>query len=562
MCTNWKTVFGVAAVVLNALVFAGAAKAQVVTQVTVPNSSFENDPPGTTSRLTGWQQVYGVGTATVVQPTSNDFPIDAGGNLPAPAQGSQALRNTATVPGNDMAVIAQNPLSLPGAGWRPWDDNTGQDWVAGGLQPGYAYTMTVAIGYSATQNGFGWFDSFDLGFVSQNLGMNIMSSEFPNSTSPSAGTFKDFTVTFSADWMLGPTGDPWHAITRHGVTVGYTGARPGDDVEPMVLLGAGSYADNVRVTAATNYSLYWTGGLAAAGGGSTSTTWTDSSTTDRTAANWVASASGGSDSSSNYYQLWTGGCNAVFQGPTAGTVTVSGPVGSVNSIAFTTDGYTLGGAGSITMTGAGGNITTGAGTDMINCTIAGSVGLTKNGAGTLILGGANTYTGPTTINNGTLALGANNALPTASSLILGGGTLATGGFSQTNALGTLTLSSDSAIDMGGIGSSILKFADSHLMSWSGTLTIADWNGSLSGGGADELFLGLSNSGLTQAQLGEIVFVNPDGLVGDYQATILATGEIVPVLGSAPVPEPSTLALSGLGALGLLAYAWRRRKQAA
>ncbi len=156
----------------------------------------------------------------------------------------------------------------------------------------------------------------------------------------------------------------------------------------MIYPSAGTYADNVRITAETNYSVYWRGGLAAQGGGTTSSTWIDNpSTTDRTQASWVAAGGDGGDDSSQYYQLWTGGCNAIFQGVTAGTVAVSGTIGSVNAITFATDGYTLSDAGSIiTMTGAGGNITTGAGTDEIDSAIAGGVGLTKNGAGTLVLG--------------------------------------------------------------------------------------------------------------------------------------------------------------------------------
>ena len=75
-------------------------------------------------------------------------------------------------------------------------------------------------------------------------------------------------------------------------------------------------------------------------------------------------------------------------------------------------------------------------------------------------------------------------------MIFSGGTLATDSFSQTNSLGTLTLSSDSMIDMGAFGGSTLKFADSHLMSWSGTLTISNWNGSLSGGGETNCFSAL------------------------------------------------------------------------
>jgi autotransporter-associated beta strand protein len=42
----------------------------------------------------------------------------------------------------------------------------------------------------------------------------------------------------------------------------------------------------------------------------------------------------------------------------------------------------------------------------INSTLAGSIGMTKSGSSTLTLGGASSYTGPTTINAGTLQIGA------------------------------------------------------------------------------------------------------------------------------------------------------------
>ena len=181
--------------------------------------------------------------------------------------------------------------------------------------------------------------------------------------------------------------------------------------------------------------------------------------------------------------------------------------------------------------------------------------LVKQGPGTLTLSGANTYLGGTTVNAGTLALGADNALPTRSNVILNGGTLATNGFSQTNSLGKLTLSANSTIDMGVLGNSTLKFVDDYWTPWSGTLTIANWNGSFNGGGADELLFGSWAMGLNSNQLSNIIFTSPNGLSGNYQARILATGEIV------PVPEPATIALlvSGGFLLGRLALRrWRRR----
>lgn len=62
--------------------------------------------------------------------------------------------------------------------------------------------------------------------------------------------------------------------------------------------------------------------------------------------------------------------------------------------------------------------------------ISSGLNLTKVGTGTLTLSGANTYTGTTRIEAGTLALGADNAIPGSPFLIISGGTLALGGFSQ------------------------------------------------------------------------------------------------------------------------------------
>jgi len=77
---------------------------------------------------------------------------------------------------------------------------------------------------------------------------------------------------------------------------------------------------------------------------------------------------------------------------------------------------------------------------------------------------------------------------------------------------------------------VVRFLDSHDVSadWSGTLVIKNWSGSTNGGGTDQVYVGTTAQGLTAAQLGRIVFVNPDAMPGaNYPARILSTGEIVP-----------------------------------
>jgi len=88
---------------------------------------------------------------------------------------------------------------------------------------------------------------------------------------------------------------------------------------------------------------------------------------------------------------------------------------STAALTLSTGGITSGTAGAKT-------ITTSTGTITISGVIgdgSGTVALTQNGPGTLILSGANTYSGATTINGGTLQIsGADNRLPTGTALTL------------------------------------------------------------------------------------------------------------------------------------------------
>jgi len=104
--------------------------------------------------------------------------------------------------------------------------------------------------------------------------------------------------------------------------------------------------------------------------------------------------------------------------------------GLVTAVTITSPGYNYTSAPTVAFIGGGG-------TPPILGTVAigpvASGGLTKVGLGTLTLSGANTYSGATVISNGTLQLGAANALPTNSPIVIAGGTLDLNGYTLTNA---------------------------------------------------------------------------------------------------------------------------------
>jgi len=206
----------------------------------------------------------------------------------------------------------------------------------------------------------------------------------------------------------------------------------------------------------------------------------------------------------------------------------------------------LNGASALTIDGAF-NITIGSSGpgQIVNTNVGTSTGLIKNGTGTLTLGGtaANTYTGTNFLNNGTILAAKADALGAGNAIIMSGGILDTGGLNQS--FGILDLEGTATLDFGA-GASTVSFASSSTLDWgSFTLNITDWTE-----GVDSLRFGTDGTGLTAAQLSQIVFSD----LGNTTAFIDGNGFIT------SVPEPSTYALGLLGGLSLAVMLMRHRRK--
>ncbi|HTK01488.1 MAG TPA: autotransporter domain-containing protein, partial [Bordetella sp.] len=180
---------------------------------------------------------------------------------------------------------------------------------------------------------------------------------------------------------------------------------------------------------------------------------------------------------------------AVFGG-TAGLVTVDNAGVQATGMQFLTDGYRLtGGSVDLTTSGdpvyirVGDNSVASAGyTATIDSILTGSQGFTKMDAGTLVLNGANTYTGTTSIAGGTLAVSDDGNLGNAANgIVLQGGALRITGTSYTATNRALSLQPGGAIDI----------ADaSNTFTWQSAIT---GSGALEKRGAGTLVLTAANT---------------------------------------------------------------------
>ncbi len=264
-------------------------------------------------------------------------------------------------------------------------------------------------------------------------------------------------------------------------------------------------AGQVRVTYDPAFTLFWNGSTTTANG-----------TVQGGAGTW-AGATNFTNATGATSRVWNN-VNAVFAGA-AGAVTVSGTQ-SFQTLSFRTDGYTLSG-GALTATGLGSIEVQSGITASIASDIGGTAGLAKTGAGTLVLGGANSFTGGLTVAGGTLSVAADAALGAAGGAVaLNGAALAT--TASFNMARSITLSGDATFAPAGTSTLQLQGA----VAGTGRLVMA-------GTGNLELASAATHSGGTLISSGTLRLRAGGSLPGDVtnNATLaFATGGAITMAG--------------------------------
>ena len=157
-----------------------------------------------------------------------------------------------------------------------------------------------------------------------------------------------------------------------------------------------------------------------------------------------------------------------------------------------------------------------AGTSTFSGVIAnggGTVSLTKSGGGVLVLSGSNTYSGGTTVNDGTLVVANTSGSATGTgNVTMNGGTLASAASGGSISGKVLAGSGTHTIAPGGVGK--IGSMDVGGLTTASNLTVLDFDLATPGGSGDLLVIG--SGGLTLLPHTAIVFGTDPTATGDYR----------------------------------------------
>jgi len=163
--------------------------------------------------------------------------------------------------------------------------------------------------------------------------------------------------------------------------------------------GFDSFTFNFTLAHSDSGDRWWdSDGISPANGGSG--TW------NTTSSYWANAPSSG------VYGTWNNTANMTAHFTGAGGTVTLGEAITAQALGFYTNGYTISGSSTLTLTNGGGGslgaatiyVANPSDTATISAPIAGSAGLVKSGPGKLVLSGPLNYTGGTTVNAGTLVL--------------------------------------------------------------------------------------------------------------------------------------------------------------
>lgn len=403
-------------------------------------------PAGSTVTKTG------TGTLTLTSVSANTTGSNFLGtfNVNGGALALNGVLGDVAAPGNTAALAVAAAGTLEGTGTF-----RGNATINGTLSPGatgVGSVGTLAIGGTLTING-GSTSNFDLvspgvrgstnDLVTVGGALTVNGGTLALSNAAVSGVYRLFDAGSIA-------GVGFTTVTAtNGTAAAYTAPVPGAATQL-----------NARVSLGNQIVQFWDGtdftgvpgGTTGAQGGTgtwnnTFTNWTNEGGASATQSN--TATTGGDVNDSWRSQV------GVFAG-TAGTVTLGATV-NVQGLQFTTDGYTIAASPpfAINLTGdpqstpnqsffnIDGGVTT-----TVNSAITGNagIGLRKIGAGTLVLGGASTYPGATTVDNGTLTVagggtinGTSNVTNNAVLNINAGGAVTTAGAVLNNAGATFNV---------------------------------------------------------------------------------------------------------------------------